>query len=326
MGGEYLKDAEALQWMKKAAAQGYDEAYLFLYLQAYSPSQAIPSRDEEDNFQTSHYLNLCCGQQSPGGRFGLGNRGIDGVPISPSKDDAKIRWYVKEAEQGNVVAQYKLGIIYGGWVFGDNIHSNKYYGDTGNGINRSEGRRLLRIAAEQGNVFASYELRNLAEVDFITTSFDNIEDETQASAAVAHWDELAAGQWYGIEKKAERGDAEEQYNLGEMHFHGKGTEPNSIKAFRWYELAANQGFAPAQNMIGLMYTKNEDIVQNYAEAVRWYKLAADQGYANAQHNLGVMYQKGSGVTQSYAEAEKWYKLAAAQGYAPAQDVLKELGW
>ena len=51
--------------------------------------------------------------------------------------------------------------------------------------------------------------------------------------------------------------------------------------------AAAQGQADAQFNLGQMHEKGQGVPQNYAEAMRCYKQAADQGSAPAQFSLGV---------------------------------------
>ncbi len=75
---------------------------------------------------------------------------------------------------------------------------------------------------------------------------------------------------------------------------------------------AEQGNAEAQFNLGNMYRKGLGVPQDYAEAVKWYRKAAEQGYAEAQFNLGSMYYHGYGVPQDYAQAHMWYKLATSK--------------
>ena len=51
-------------------------------------------------------------------------------------------------------------------------------------------------------------------------------------------------EWY--EKAAEQGDAEAQYNLGNMYYHGHGVDVNHKKAVEWFKKAAEQGHRRAQ--------------------------------------------------------------------------------
>ena len=139
-------------------------------------------------------------------------------------------------------------------------------------------------------------------------SGDKSEDD--ASNAAASPDE--------IQKKAEQGDAEAQFDLGLLYYNGEGVEQSRTKAAEWCRLAAEQGHAKAQFNLGVSYDNGVGVEQNRAEAAKWYRLAAEQGNIMAQVNLGVLYYGGKGVEQNHAEAAKWYRLAVKQGDARAQ--------
>lgn len=121
-----------------------------------------------------------------------------------------------------------------------------------------------------------------------------------------------------VQKAAEHGDAEAQFNLGTMYDDGYGMSGNKSEAAKWYRLAAEQGHAKAQYNLGLLYDEGVGVPQNIAEAVKLYRLAAEQGHAKAQDNLGLMYANGIGVPQNNAAAVNWWRKAAEQGHAKAQ--------
>src|ERR1035437_575363 len=73
-----------------------------------------------------------------------------------------------------------------------------------------------------------------------------------------------------VRAKAQKGDAQSQYELG--------------RAF-------DQG--------GLGVAKDE------VEAAKWYRKAAQQGQAQAQYSLGVCYDNGLGLAEDEVEAAKW---------------------
>ena len=131
----------------------------------------------------------------------------------------------------------------------------------------------------------------------------------------------ALREWIPI---AKQGNADAQFNLGEMYNTGKGVPQDYKTAVKWYKLAAEQGSANAQYSLGHMYLEGNGVSQNYETAVKWYKLAAKQGNNFAQMTLGRMYHHGQGVPQNNKTAMKWYKLAVEQGFAPAQRQLKRL--
>lgn len=81
---------------------------------------------------------------------------------------------------------------------------------------------------------------------------------------------------------------------------------------------AENGDANAQFELGQMYADGLGVPEDDSEAVRWYRLAADQGNANAQGTLGLMYFKGMGVVQHNNTSYMWFRVAAINGSELAQ--------
>lgn len=105
------------------------------------------------------------------------------------------------------------------------------------------------------------------------------------------------------------GDADAQFDLGDLYFNGKGVKKDDAEAARLFKLAAAQGHARAQFYLGDMYSAGRGVLQDYVEAAKWYKLAAAQGDADAQVSFGDMYADGIGVIKSLVKAHMWYNLA-----------------
>ena len=134
-----------------------------------------------------------------------------------------------------------------------------------------------------------------------------------------------------IKAKAEKGDAQAQFQLGICYFFGKGVATNYTESIEWIRKSADQGFAQAEYILGVGYTKGDLglLPKDEAEAVKWYQKAAEQGFAEAQDNLGYMCFSGKTVTQKgdgrttidLDGAEKWYLKAAEQGNVDAQTQL-----
>merc|ERR1712185_596475 len=71
---------------------------------------------------------------------------------------------------------------------------------------------------------------------------------------------------------AEQGDAEAQCHLGVMYLYGHGVPQSGALAVEWYRKAADQGHATAQYTLGLMYAEgNDSLPQDFAEALRWLR-------------------------------------------------------
>ena len=123
---------------------------------------------------------------------------------------------------------------------------------------------------------------------------------------------------------AEAGNAEAQYELGDIYERGEGVPADEQEAMKWYRMAADQGHALAGlNLIRLVMSKAMDGSSQARErlrqeAAKWFRPAAEQGIDIAQIGLGYSYERGWGVPQDDREAVKWFRMAAEQGSALGQ--------
>ena len=138
-----------------------------------------------------------------------------------------------------------------------------------------------------------------------------------------------------LQKKAESGDAEAQFELGLAYAEGAGNrdlaemgddltlaldsvEQDYVKAAEWLQKSAEQGFDKAQYFLGCLYLAGLGVKEDFDKARQWTQKAAEQGYAPAQNNLGCFYARGYGVPQDMNKALEWFKKAAEQGDPDAQ--------
>ena len=127
-------------------------------------------------------------------------------------------------------------------------------------------------------------------------------------------------------ERAEKGDAEAQYNLAVMYDMGIGAPKNYSESGKWYLKAATQGIAEAQFQLGVRYYEHaKQSKENYAKGFSWFYKAAMQGMAEAQYNVALMYQLGRGVPTNRVEAYKWYIISASQGYTKSLAARENLG-
>ena len=111
------------------------------------------------------------------------------------------------------MAQMKLGNIY--------VTGAK---DIGFQQDYTQAAKWFRLAAEQGNVDAQYNLG---------TMYSNGQGVPQDYAQAVKWLRLAA----------EQGDASAQNSLGLMYGKGEGVPEDYVQAHKWFNLAAAQGNA-----------------------------------------------------------------------------------
>ena len=202
--------------------------------------------------------------------------------LSPNEKFEKLQ---KDAESGNVYAQYNLGVMYtnGAGVQKDNSKAFEWY----------------QKAAIQGIADAQYNLGVM-----------------YTNGAGVPKNDSKAFYWY--QKAAIQGDADAQFNLGYMYQFGQGVQKDDSKAVEWYQKAAIQGNATAQFNLGDTYQFGQGVQKDDSKAFEWYQKAAILGNAGAQYNLGVMYTNGAGVPKNDSKAFYWYQKAAIQGDADAQ--------
>lgn len=123
-----------------------------------------------------------------------------------------------------------------------------------------------------------------------------------------------------IQKKAEQGDAEAQFQLARYYYWGWETERDPAKAVEWYTKAAEQGDVWAQINLGDLYYSGNCVEKDYSKAVEWYTKAVEQkwGWGLGQYKLGMCYLNGEGVPQDYKMALKMFLKAAKKGYKDGQ--------
>ena len=225
-----------------------------------------------------------------------------------------VRAYLKEAEQGNVNAQFELG--------------RRYHVGEGVEENLEEAFKWYMKAAGQGNTDAQLAI---GDIYFCGADTANIEVDIEEAL-----------RWYL--KAAEQGNVEAQYRLGEIYCYGDCVEIDKCKAFEWYLKAAKAGNRTARdelksefgisdclseeeikrvwggilNTQGIEYCDGIKVEKDYKKAAECFSKAAELGNPYAQFNLAISYMRGEGVAQSYSLAQFYFSAAARQGMIDAQ--------
>lgn len=212
------------------------------------------------------------------------------------KDEEKaFEWTKKAAEQGDAVAQYRLG---------DNLFSSRLR--LGMDCAEAEAFKWYRMSAEQGYVSA----QRLLGLCYREGIFGV---EKNATMSV---------KWYRL--AAEQGDGSAQVSLGFCYRLGEGVEKDAVEAVKWYRRAAEQGNAKARCELGTCYLGGVGVKKNVTEAVMWLRLSAEQGNVDAMYYLGSCYLRGNGVGEDVAEAAKWFQRAAWLGHVPSAALMPKV--
>lgn len=107
-----------------------------------------------------------------------------------------------------------------------------------------------------------------------------------------------------LEKDAEEGDVEAQFNLASYYMpvmHKENTELS--KAFQWYKKAAEQGMKEAQYNVACFYMNGMGVAdEDEEESVCWYKKSAEQGFLKSKICLAICYEHGLGIEKDEEQA------------------------
>ncbi len=158
-------------------------------------------------------------------------------------------------------------------------------------------------------------MNNLTRRRWITLAFVLI------SPLAAHADELDFGT---VKSLADKGDANAQLILGNMHLTGQGTAKSSTEAAKWFRKAADQNNGRAQTALGKLYAKGDGVGKDAGAAIKWLSVASEQGRPDAMAQLGLVLRDSDQGGKNWVDAYKWLNLAAGAGddtAGRARDIL-----
>ena len=275
----------------------------------------------EDNAEAANWFRKAADQGDADAQWRLGECYANGAGV-PEDNAEAANWYRKAADQGHCLALWQLGECYAN--------------GTGVPEDKAEAVKCYRKAVRQG-----YE-----PFFFVIDSLGELGREVKEEIAKMY------------RRKADQGEADAQWQLGDCYANGEGVPEDKAEAAKWYRKAADQGHYLAQWQLGECYANGTGVPADKSEAVKWlcravrqgyvpyidsdlidslgelanqveeevvnlYRREADQGSDDAQWRLGECYAKGDGVPADKAEAVNWYRKAADQGHYLAQWRLGE---
>ena len=194
----------------------------------------------------------------------------------------------KAADQGDVAAQYYLGICYG--------------------HNLEMAAKCYNKAAELGYRDAMYQLGLCY----------------QFGKGVKKDPEMAV-LWFN--EAADQRHSEAMCQLGLCYQFGKGVKKDRKMAAKCYNKAYHKGLAEAMNQLELCHEEiyerglRNEVDGDFKAAVESYKTAAGKGHPAAMYKLGSCYLLGKGCKKDVKMAAEWYAKAAHKGYPHAQEML-----
>ena len=125
-----------------------------------------------------------------------------------------------------------------------------------------------------------------------------------------------------LQKDADRGIPQAQYNLGLRYDTGDEVPQSYDKSYDWFLKSAYSGFDSAQYAIGYIYLHGHGRDKDIVEAEKWFLKAALQGHASSQFNLGLIYDIGNGIERDSKKAYSWFYLAMLTDYFEAADMVE----
>lgn len=209
-----------------------------------------------------------------------------GGPADPAKGLALLE---QVARDGNMLAQYSLGLVY-------------REGRAGQAPAPGKAVDWLARAAEQGHAIAMYDLAMMLR---------DGEGVPSDPANALRW----------LEKAASLGDIDAMAALGYSYEQGLGTPVDYAAARQWYERAADNNQVDAMTNLGRLYEAGEGGPADSERAFRLYRDAADAGSPVAMANLANLYEFGTGTDQSPRDAAYWLARAIMAGN---DDVIEQL--
>lgn len=93
-------------------------------------------------------------------------------------------------------------------------------------------------------------------------------------------------------RRAQNGDNDACFNLGERFFYGRGVKQDYAKAVKWYTLSSDRGDCSSQKKLADCYYLGQGTDRNLAMAAKYYELAAEQGDYDSQKALIRCYTIG----------------------------------
>lgn len=142
------------------------------------------------------------------------------------------------------------------------------------------------------------------------------------SAASAKFASAATAQKKGIDAallaKANAGDAEAQYKIGNMYNFGDGVRRDYAQALVWYRKGAEQGDPKSEFQFGGLYHLGHGVPQDDAQGFAWIMKAAEQGHTDAEFFISTCYGEGWGVAKDNTQEMAWLRKGAEQGHFNSQ--------
>lgn len=128
-------------------------------------------------------------------------------------------------------------------------------------------------------------------------------------------------------RAADEGSVSSLYQIGVLHYEGRGVPKKPRTALRYFEAAADKGDVDAAFNAGLIHVTGEAGRRDYRAAVRLFLQAAKQNHPRACYELGLLCATRAAARHLLPEADEaalaraeadYYQQSAARGCALGQ--------
>jgi TPR repeat protein len=241
----------------------------------------------------------------------LGAQLLAGVDVEQDSTMA-LEWLQRATYRNNSDAQYHLGLAY---ATANGVRKNI-----------TEALRLLQLSSEQDHREARYHWAKLLEQHpkliqakgQVRHLYESAAKQGYAPAQL-RLGYLLRGEWIA---PLQNPIADETLTGHKKSVFKRHNDPDLISALKYFTMAAEQGNADAQFEVGQMLAQGLGTKQLFEEAMRWYELSARQGHAKAQFNIAFLYAYGQGVDQDILKAYEWYRISHLCAYPLAKKPME----
>ncbi|KAF8028545.1 hypothetical protein BT93_E1234 [Corymbia citriodora subsp. variegata] len=200
---------------------------------------------------------------------------------SRGEDDEDFQILEYQAQKGNAIAMYKVGLFY-------------YLGLKGLRRDHTKALSWFLKAVEKGEP-RSMELLG----------------EIYARGAGVERNYTKAFEWLKLASRQQLYSA--YIGMGCLYVKGYGVEKNYTKAKEYFERAADNEEAGGHYNLGVMYLKGIGVKRDVKLACKYFIVAANAGQPKAFYQLAKMFHTGVGLKKNLAMATALYKLVAERG-------------
>ena len=296
---------KAIEYYEKAATANKGEAYYYLG-RIYTEGEGIP-RDLEKSFKAFKTASELGHAES---QYYLGAMYNEGVAV-PQNDKEAFKWHSEAAEQGHQLAKYSIATM--------------YYQGTGTPKDVNKALEIYLELANEKMKEAQYSVGMIYKTRVVTKG-----TEKESEQEAIKW----------LKKAAEAGDADAQFELGDIYEQGQaGVRQNKVEACIYYLKASEQEHEEALMAINrfensledkvalaeaICYQGQEYLNSKHSLAMKLLHKSGEMGYSGAYEYLGDMYRDGEIVGQNYEKAITYYKKAVEMGDATTAYSLAQM--